>query len=300
MRKRSPAKIAASSPPVPARISRIAFFSSAASLGRRSTCNSPSKPSIRSSTFSRSTSARSRISRSMLLSASIESRSASSASAFFRATILPAISCNSEYSEASFTYSSGAGPAAICVSINSKRFSTWSMRSRGSSIICEPGSLGHPEDATHQSAERPHPAPERAQGALEWNVVVLGKLHQTGADIGLRGMVGKCFLHPHAQFLQGKLAKHGLDRTDGRGRHGDRAEANAKESHGGNRLARKLTADGNGRVVRLACLHDLAQQSEEGNADRIKPVGDTRIAAIRRGDELEQIVGTDGDEIHRL
>src|SRR5690554_5258335 len=254
MRKRSPAKIAASSPPVPARISRIAFFSSAASLGRRSTCNSPSKPSIRSSTFSRSTSARSRISRSMLLSASIESRSANSASAFFRATILPAISCNSEYSEASFTYSSGAGPAAICVSINSKRFNTWSMRSRGSSIISEPGSLEHPGGCNSSKAERTQPAPERAQGALKWNFVVLGKLHQTGADIGLRGMVGKCFLHPVAQFLQWKLAEHGFDRSYGGGRHGDGAEADTQQRHSGNRLAGKLPTDGDGRVVSPARL----------------------------------------------
>ena len=37
MRNRSPAKSAASSPPVPARISRMAFFSSASSLGSSST-----------------------------------------------------------------------------------------------------------------------------------------------------------------------------------------------------------------------------------------------------------------------
>src|SRR5690606_20971708 len=246
------------------------------------------------------TSARSRISRSMLLSANIESRSASSASAFFRATILPAISCNSEYSEASFTYSSGAGPAAICVSINSKRFNTWSMRSRGSSIISEPGSLEHPGGCNSSKAERTQPAPKRAQGALKWNFVVLGKLNQTGADIGLRGMVGKCFLHPVAQFLQWKLAEHGFDRPYGGGRHGDGAEADTQQRHSGNRLAGKLPTDGDGRVVSPARLHDLAQQTQERDADRIETIGNAGIAAVGCGDELEKVVGADGDEIHRL
>ena len=45
MRKRSPAKIAASSPPAPPRISIITFLSSFGSLGSIRTCNSSSKAS---------------------------------------------------------------------------------------------------------------------------------------------------------------------------------------------------------------------------------------------------------------
>ena len=49
MRKRSPANSAASLPPVPARISRMALFSSAASLGRRSWRTVSASIAIRSS-----------------------------------------------------------------------------------------------------------------------------------------------------------------------------------------------------------------------------------------------------------
>ena len=105
MRNRSPANSAASSPPVPARISRMAFFSSAASLGssrmldillqRLDALLELRQTRPRPAPASR---------RSVALSASIASRSASSCSAArSRAILADHRPASSAYSEASFT-----------------------------------------------------------------------------------------------------------------------------------------------------------------------------------------------------
>jgi hypothetical protein len=128
MRRRSPANSAASSPPVPGRISSMAGRASASSLGRSASCSACSASGMACSRRSISSSARSRISGS---SASARASTSSACNARHSAMRVTT-GLSSEYSLAMAAMASGAAPAPSCASRNSKRSVIWRRRSCGS------------------------------------------------------------------------------------------------------------------------------------------------------------------------
>ncbi len=102
------------------------------------------------------------------------------------------------------------------------------------------------------------------------------------------------------QLVQRQFRQHRLDRTDRGRRHRDRAVAEADQRHRRDRFAGQFAAERHRRVVARAGVGDLLQHPQERHRQRVEAVGQLRVAAIDRHDELEQIVGADRDEVDRL
>ena len=130
MDSRSPANSAASSPPVPGRISRMAGRASAASLGSSATRSSCSSAGSSASSRAISSSAKARISGS----ASMARASSRPARPARQAAIFSVTGFSSAYSRLMRAICSGAAPAFSCASRNSKRWRIWIRRSSGSMI----------------------------------------------------------------------------------------------------------------------------------------------------------------------
>ena len=131
MRKRSPAKIAASSPPVPPRISRIAFLSSCGSAGMSSSFISSSVLGISFSHISISSRAISRRSASFSL-ARISLASLNEVSNCIYRLRASSISSSSRYSLLSLTYRfMSATTAGSVMSVDT----SWNLASRSFSFI---------------------------------------------------------------------------------------------------------------------------------------------------------------------
>src|SRR5882757_8547114 len=250
MRNRSPANRAASSPPVPARISRIALPSSAASLGRSAIRIALDIASASASTAASSASAMARMSGSRSGSRNSAARSARSFSLDWKAWIAPTTGSSSLSSRDSTEYCAPDAPSARRAEISRWRRR---MRSRLSlAAMCELkkrkrrglrllASLEPHLETLRQSLER------LPQGC------VLAPFGQHRLDLALR-------------LADIERQRHRFDRPDrGRG-HRQFAVADRHQRHRFEGLSPHLAAQGHRRPVSLACLRDRAQRAQEADA----------------------------------